>query len=78
MTDLMRKPPITSPPDLLGKEIGIALIIKVILLICLWFLIYHWSTPSIKPDIAQQFALPNIHVTADTSAHTTKETLHVR
>lgn len=40
-------------------EIGVALLLKVILLTGLWFLIFRWQArPSTKPDIAAHFALP--------------------
>ncbi|MGZ8184641.1 MAG: hypothetical protein ACXWT1_22085 [Methylobacter sp.] len=46
-------------PGLLRWEIGIALLIKIILLTGLWFLIFRWQgKPVAKPDIASHFALP--------------------
>ena len=40
-------------------EITTALLIKIVLLIGLWFLIFRWmNRPLSKPDIAEHFALP--------------------
>lgn len=45
--------------NLLRWEIMVALLIKVIFLIGLWFLIFRWLPhPVDKPDIAEHFALP--------------------
>ena len=46
------------PPNLLRWEIGIALLIKIILLTGLWFLIFRWQDrPPSKPDVAKHFAV---------------------
>ena len=38
-------------------ELGVALLIKIILITGLWFLIFRWSEkPAVKPDVAQLFA----------------------
>ncbi|OAH97093.1 hypothetical protein A1353_23540, partial [Methylomonas methanica] len=51
--------PVIPKPSLLRWEIGFAMLIKVLLLIGLWFLIFRWmDKPSTKPDIAEHFALP--------------------
>ena len=51
-----------SKPSLLHWEIGIALLIKVVLLTGLWFLIFRWQDrPATKPDMAEHFALPAAH-----------------
>ncbi|MCF8006973.1 MAG: hypothetical protein K9K84_06140 [Methylovulum sp.] len=40
-------------------ELSIALLIKVILLIGLWWLIFRWQDHSVQqPDISTHFALP--------------------
>ncbi|MDD2724545.1 MAG: hypothetical protein PHH59_11060 [Methylovulum sp.] len=40
-------------------EIGLALLLKIILLTGLWFLLFRWQgRPAVKPDIAAHFALP--------------------
>ncbi|MDD2761199.1 MAG: hypothetical protein PHH11_13020 [Methylomonas sp.] len=45
-------------PGLLRREIALALLIKLILLIGLWFLIFRWlQRPAEQPDIASHFAL---------------------
>ena|GEM_PF-754268 len=45
-------------PGLLRWEIGLALLIKILLLTALWFLIFRWQDPpASKPDIADHFAL---------------------
>jgi hypothetical protein len=45
-------------PGLLRWEIGLALLIKILLLTALWFLIFRWQDrPVSKPDIADHFAL---------------------
>lgn len=67
----------TPKPGLLRWEIGIALLIKVILLTGLWFLIFRWQDkPATKPDIAAHFALPAGQ--ADFSSQPQKESHHVR
>lgn len=51
--------PLLPHPSLLRWEIGFALLIKALLLIGLWFLIFRWQDrPVAKPDITQHFALP--------------------
>jgi hypothetical protein len=66
---------------LLRWEIAAALLIKVILLIGLWFLIFRWQErPVSKPDIAAHFALPAApaHSNPDFSSQPTQESRHVR
>ncbi len=66
-----------TKPGLLRWEIGIALLIKIVLLVGLWFLIFRWQDkPSTKPDIAAHFALPAVQ--ADYSSQPQKEPHHVR
>ncbi|MEF3076274.1 cytochrome oxidase putative small subunit CydP [Methylobacter sp. Wu1] len=69
-------------PGLLRWEIGIALLIKIILLMGLWFLIFRWEgKPSTgKPDIAQRFSLPakQSSITPSLSSQSYKEFRHVR
>lgn len=69
-------------PGLLRWEIGIALLIKIILLIGLWFLIFHWGgkPPTEKPDIAQRFSLPakQSSITPSLLSQSYKESRHVR
>lgn len=44
--------------SLLGKELGLALLVKLILLVGLWLMIFHWQDhPATKPDIAEHFSL---------------------
>lgn len=58
-------------------EIGIALIIKITLLVGLWFLIFRWlERPANKPDIAERFALPV--ASTDFSSQSNQEANHVR
>lgn len=72
------KPPLPSP-GLLRWEIAVALIVKLVLLIGLWFLIFRWmDKPAVKPDIASHFALPAASAAADFSSQPSKETRHVR
>ncbi|QPK63362.1 hypothetical protein IVG45_21600 [Methylomonas sp. LL1] len=58
----MQVPPVKPAlpkPGLLRWEIGVALLIKIILLTGLWFLIFRWmDKPAGKPDVAEHFALP--------------------
>lgn len=64
-------------PGLLRWEISFALLIKVILLIGLWFLIFRWQgRPAGKPDIAEHFALPA--QATDFSSQSNQEVNHVR
>ncbi|MEQ1622718.1 MAG: hypothetical protein ABL919_15030 [Methylococcales bacterium] len=42
-------------------EIGLALLLKIILLTGLWFLIFRWDGKHVeKPDVAARFSLPAI------------------
>lgn len=67
----------TPSKNLLRREIGLALAIKIILLTGLWFLIFRWQDhPATKPDIAAHFALPG--QTADFSSKPVKESNYVR
>ena len=62
----------------LSWEISTALLIKLLLLIGLWFLIFRWSEkPANKPDIAQHFALPALSKQPDLS-QPSQENAHVR
>ncbi|MGZ4960131.1 MAG: hypothetical protein ACXV7J_12815 [Methylomonas sp.] len=67
---------------LLRWEIGIALLIKIVLLCGLWFLIFRWQErPAGKPDIAVHLALsPAAQTPAnpDFSSQPVKEPRHVR
>jgi len=69
-------------PKLLRWEIGIALLIKIILLTGLWFVIFRWEgKPSpAKPDIAQRFSLSSAQpsITPGFLSQSNKETSHVR
>lgn len=61
----------------LRLEIGIALLIKILLLTGLWFLIFRWQDrPAGKPDIASHFDMPG-HSQAFSSPQP-KESGHVR
>jgi hypothetical protein len=74
--------PVTMPKSSVFRwEIGIALFIKILLLIGLWFLIFRWpDKPAVKPDIAAHFisASPQPEVNRNFSAHPIKESRHVR
>lgn len=73
--------PALSKTNLLRWEIGIALLIKILLLIGLWFLIFRWmDKPVSKPDIATHFALPAAQpqINPDFSSQLTTESRHVR
>lgn len=64
-------------PSLLRWEISFAVLIKAVLLVGLWFVIFRWpERPAGKPDIAAHFALPAL--SADFSSQPPKETRHVR
>ncbi len=68
-------------PGLLRWEIGIALLIKIILLTGLWFLIFRWQDrPTSKPDIAAHLAMPAAQTPTnpDFSSQPIKEPRHVR
>ena len=64
-------------PGLLRREIGVALLIKILLLTGLWFLIFRWpDRPAAKPDIAAHFG-PPVQAMPDFS-QPAKESRHVR
>lgn len=66
MTDILSKK-ILPKSSLLRWQIGMALIIKVVLLTGLWFLIFRWQDrPDKPPDIAQHFALPSAPIDSST------------
>ncbi|MDD5274336.1 MAG: hypothetical protein PHU14_16660 [Methylovulum sp.] len=49
----------TSNKISLRWELGVALLLKILLLTGLWFLLHRWpERPVVKPDIAAHFALP--------------------
>lgn len=79
----MQSTPLKTPlpnPGLLRWEIAIALIVKIMLLVGLWFLIFRWmDKPAVKADVAAHFNLPaaNAAVT-DFSSQPPKESSHVR
>lgn len=78
MTDATAKHPVLPKPNRLRWEIGIALLIKVLLLIGLWFLIFRWmDKPAGKPDIAAHFDLPAA-ASSDFSSQPIKESRHVQ
>ena len=81
MHDLARLEKRLISSNRLGWEIGIALIIKVLLLTGLWFLLFRWpGQPVSKPDIAAHFvpAIPQTQTIADFSSQPVKEFRHVR
>lgn len=81
MSNSAKTNPALPRPGLLRWEIGIALVIKILLLTGLWFLIFRWEgQPSPKPDIAQRFALPadKPSVNPGFSSQSYKESSHVR
>ncbi|MEY4210654.1 MAG: hypothetical protein RLZ92_1035 [Pseudomonadota bacterium] len=58
----------------LGWEIATALLLKIVLLIGLWFLIFRWSDrPTTKPDVAQ-----HLLSTDPVSIQSIQESSHVR
>ncbi len=59
MTNVSDNSTALPKPSLLRWEIGVALLIKIVLLTGLWFLIFRWQDkPPAKPDMAQHFSLP--------------------
>jgi hypothetical protein len=61
--------PMHLKPGRLRWEIAVAMLIKIVLLFGLWFLIFRWQDrPASKPDVAEHFALPGSHATADFSS----------
>ncbi|MFM8341481.1 MAG: cytochrome oxidase putative small subunit CydP [Methylomonas sp.] len=61
-------------PTRLRWEISAALLVKIILLVGLWFLIFRWSDrPTTKPDVAQHLLTNN-----PVSIQSTQEFNHVR
>lgn len=67
----------TPAKNVLRREIGWALAIKIILLAALWFLVFRWQDrPAKPPDIAAHFALPGS--AADFSSQPHKELNHDR
>jgi hypothetical protein len=81
MTNVPHNSKALPKPGLLRWEIGIALLLKIILLTGLWFLIFRWpDQPSGKPDIAAHFELPAAQpaIPTDFSSHPPKESRHVR
>ena len=70
--------PILPKPNLLRWEIAVALLIKIVLLVGLWFLIFRWpQQPAEKPDIGSHFALPAV-TSSSVSMLPQKEVSHVR
>jgi len=56
-----------AKPNILRWEIAVALAIKLILLVGLWFIIFRWQDrPATKPDIAAHFALPTAQANLNT------------
>jgi hypothetical protein len=73
--------PVLPKSSLLRWEIGFAMLIKILLLVGLWFLIFRWmDKPNDKPDIAEHFALPAAQPQSNPefSSQLTKESRHVR
>jgi len=73
--------PVIPKSSLLRWEIGFAMLIKILLLIGLWFLIFRWmDKPTTKPDIAEHFALPTAQQTSNPafSSQLNQESRHVR
>lgn len=73
--------PAIPKPTLLRWEIGAAILIKILLLLGLWLLIFRWmDKPAGKPDIAAHFALPVDQTlpSPDLSSQSTQESRHVR
>ena len=68
--------------SLLRWEIAAALLVKIVLLIGLWFLIFRWQDrPAGKPDMAEHFALSpaKVVMSSDFSSQSIKkEPSHVR
>lgn len=82
MTDARPTKTIPAKPGLLRWEIGIALLIKVVLLAGLWFLIFRWQDrPVSKPDVAGHFSLPSAESLTPSNLSSQplkKESLHDR
>jgi len=72
----MLKPfPLIPKLSQLRWEISIALLIKLLLLIGLWWLLFRWPARTEQPDIAARFALP---ATNSISVQPVKESRDVR
>jgi hypothetical protein len=77
MPDIRQMIRVPPKSNLFRWEIGVALLVKIVLLIGLWFLIFRWQDKTrVKPDIAAHFALPAEQ--ADFSYHPQKEPNHDR
>ncbi len=76
MTNLAESKRRLPKANLLRWEISVALLIKVVLLVGLWLLIFRWpDRPAGKPDIAEHFALP---AQSTASSQSNQEVNHVR
>lgn len=81
MPDFVPVTQMPPKPGLLRREIGIALVIKMILLTGLWLLIFRWpDKPAAPPDIAARFALPGVPAPINHAVPTqpVKESRYVR
>ncbi len=73
--------PVLPKASLLRWEISLALLVKCLFLIGLWFLIFRWmDRPVGKPDVAAHFALPAMPSgdPSDIFPQQKKEPSHVR
>ncbi|MFA5984881.1 MAG: hypothetical protein WC782_12765 [Methylococcaceae bacterium] len=81
MREINQIKPVIHKSNQLHWEIGLALLIKVLLLLGLWFLIFRWpDRPVTKPDIALRFSLPDMPAPQGKSdfLQLTQEFYHVR
>ncbi|QWF69521.1 hypothetical protein KEF85_09020 [Methylomonas paludis] len=71
----VKQSPTLPRPGLLRRQIGIALLVKLILLIGLWFLLFRWHGKPVPADMNQLFAVP---AATDFSSQSIKESRDVR
>ena len=58
MKTMLKPLPLIPKLSQLRWEISIALLIKLLLLIGLWWLLFRWQAKTEQPDIAARFELP--------------------
>lgn len=75
--------PFPAKPGALRRDIAIAISIKVLLLVALWFLMFRWNGSVKPPEAEHMFATfappaPATDLTPSPSPSNTKEPTHVR
>ncbi len=81
MSEVVSKSVLIPKPGIFRWEIGIALLIKLLFLLGLWFLLFHWpNKPVVKPDIAAVFENRDVQVqqSSDSFSQPVKENRDVR